>query len=157
DCIVLVRALALLFEPVIPEKAQELWEMLGNTDQIANHRISEAIQDVAAGPLPVPSPVFSKLEDDFISEMDKLLAYRVAEAEKKMEKTVTVPFEEFCKLEIRTGKVISAEGVPKSNKLLKLMVDIGGETRQIVAGMAQFYTPEEMTGKSVVVVVNLQP
>jgi len=157
DCIVLVRALALLFEPVIPGKAQELWEMLGNTDRIANHRINEAIQDVSAGPLPIPSPVFSKLDDDFIGEMDKLLTYRIAEAEKKMVKTVTVPFEEFCKLDIRTGKVISAEGVPKSNKLLKLKVDIGGETRQIVAGMAQFYTPEEMVGKSVVVVVNLQP
>jgi len=157
DCIVLVRALALLFEPVLPDKAQELWEMLGNTDQIASHRISEAMQDVAAGPLPVPSPVFSKLEDDFIDEMDNLLTYRVAEAEKKMVKTETIPFEEFCKLDIRTGNVVSAEKVPKSNKLLKLKVDIGGEIRQIVAGIAQFYTPDEMTGKNVVVVVNLQP
>ena len=157
DCIVLVRALSLLFEQVIPGKAQEIWEMLGNTDQIAKHRINDAIEDVAAGPLPVPSPVFSKLEDDFIGEMDRLLAHRVAEAEKKMIKNEMIPFEEFCKLDIRTGNVVSAEQVPKSNKLLKLKVDIGGEIRQIVAGMAQFYTPEEMTGKSVVVVVNLQP
>src|SRR5690606_8065439 len=126
DCIVLVRALALLFEPVLPDKAQELWEMLGNTDQIASHRISEAMQDVAAGPLPVPSPVCYKLEDDLIDEMDNLLTYRVAEAEKKMVKTETIPFEEFCKLDIRTGNVVSAEKVPKSNKLLKLKVDIGG-------------------------------
>ena len=89
--------------------------------------------------------------------MDKLLAYRVAEAGKKVVKMETIPFDEFCKLDIRIGKVIAAEKVPKSGKLLKLRVDIGDEIRQVVAGMAQFYTPEEMTGKSVVVVVNLQP
>jgi len=74
-----------------------------------------------------------------------------------MEKTPTVSFEEFQKLEIRTGRVLSAEPVPKSNKLLKLMVDIGTEKRQIVAGMQQFYTPGELVGKDVVVVVNLAP
>ncbi|MDD1684343.1 MAG: methionine--tRNA ligase subunit beta, partial [Methanoregula sp.] len=68
-----------------------------------------------------------------------------------------VTFEEFQKLDIRTGKVLSAEPVPKSNKLLKLMVDIGSETRQIVAGMQQFYKPGEMVGKDVVVVTNLAP
>jgi len=157
DCIVLVKALALLFEPVIPQKAQKLWEMLGYSDRIADHAISEALMDVAAGPLPELYPVFSKIEDEFIGEMDKLLEYRVAKAEKKMIKTETISFEEFCKLDIRIGIVVNAERVPKSNKLLKLRVDIGGEIRQIVAGMAQFYTPEELTGKSVVVVVNLQP
>jgi methionyl-tRNA synthetase len=157
DCIVLVRALALLFEPVIPAKAQEIWKMLGHNDHISGHCISEALGDVVAGHLPGPYPVFSKLEDDFIGEMDKLLAHRVSEAEKKVVKTETIPFEEFCKLDIRTGKVIAAEKVPKSGKLLKLLVDIGGEVRQVVAGMAQIYTPEEMTGKSVVVIVNLQP
>ena len=68
-----------------------------------------------------------------------------------------VTFEEFQKLDIRTGKVLSAEPVPKSSKLLKLQVDIGTETRQIVAGMQQFYSPEELTGREVVVVTNLAP
>jgi methionyl-tRNA synthetase len=157
DCIVLVKALTLLFEPVLPVKAQELWEMLGNDDLVSGHPINEALEDTAARPLPVPRPVFSRLEDDFIDGMDKLLAFRVAEAGKKVVKMETIPFEEFCKLDIRTGKVVAAEKVAKSGKLLKLRVDIGGEIRQVVAGMARFYTPEEMTGKSVVVVVNLQP
>ena len=52
---------------------------------------------------------------------------------------------------------MSAESVPKSNKLLKLQVDIGGETRQIVAGMQQFYKPDELVGRAVVVVTNLAP
>jgi methionyl-tRNA synthetase len=68
-----------------------------------------------------------------------------------------VAFEEFQKLDIRTGRVLSCEPVPKSNKLLKLVVDIGPEKRQIVAGMQQFYKPEEMVGKDIVVVTNLAP
>jgi methionyl-tRNA synthetase len=157
DCLILVQALALIFEPVIPEAAQEIWQMLGNADRIEDHQISGATGDVPPGPLPPPRPVFSKLEDAFIAEMDELLAKRVKEAGKKATKMKTIPFEEFCKLDIRTGKVISAEKVPKSNKLLKLRVDIGDEIRQIVAGMAEFTTPEEITGKPVVVVANLQP
>jgi methionyl-tRNA synthetase len=157
DCLVLVRALSLIFDPVIPEKAKEIREMLGSTEKIEECRISDAAADILAGPLPVPQPVFSKLEDGFISEMDQLLARRVEEAGKKAMKTETIPFDDFCKLDIRIGRVLSAERVPKSNKLLKMKVDIGDEVRQVVAGMAQFTSPEEISGKLVVIVVNLQP
>jgi len=74
-----------------------------------------------------------------------------------MEKTPIVSIEEFQKLEIKIGRVLAAEPVQKSNKLLKLQVDIGGEQRQIVAGMQQFYKPEELVGRDVVVVTNLAP
>jgi methionyl-tRNA synthetase len=157
DCLVLVRALALIFEPVIPTAAQDIWMMLGNTDQVARHQVREAFENLPSSPLPSPRPVFSKLEDEFIGEMDRILAERVKQAEKKAMKTVTVAYEDFCRLDIRVGRVLAAEQVPKSNKLLKLKVDIGDETRQIVAGMAQFTSPEEITGKLVVVIVNLQP
>jgi len=157
DCLVLVKALALIFEPVIPEKSQVIWEMIGNADRIQDHPIREAFDDLSPGPLPVPKPVFSKLDDELIGEMDTLLSHRVEEAGKKASRMQTIPFEEFSRLDIRIGKVLSAERVPKSAKLLKLQVDIGSETRQIVAGMAQFTGPEEITGKLVVVVTNLQP
>ncbi|MCX8196180.1 MAG: methionine--tRNA ligase subunit beta [Acidilobaceae archaeon] len=68
-----------------------------------------------------------------------------------------VEFEEFAKLEIRVGRVVRAEAVPGSKKLLKLIVDIGGEERQVLAGIAKWYRPEELVGKQVVVVVNLKP
>jgi methionyl-tRNA synthetase len=97
------------------------------------------------------------MEDDHVRELGALLQKRVAEANKKMEKTPIISFEEFQKLEIKTGKVLAAEPVPKSNKLLKLQVDIGSEKRQIVAGMQQFYKPEELVGRDVVVVTNLAP
>jgi methionyl-tRNA synthetase len=157
DCLVLVKAVALIFEPVIPSTVQEIWEMLGNNDQIAEHMIQESLLDLPPGVLPSPRLVFSKLEDKFIGEMDQLLAKRVEEAGRKAMKMEPISFEDFCKLDIRIGKVLSAENVLKSNKLLKLKVDIGNEVRQIVAGMAQFTTPEEIAGKMVVVVVNLQP
>lgn len=65
--------------------------------------------------------------------------------------------DDFRKIQLRTAKVIAAERVPKSEKLLKLRVEIAGKERQILAGIAKFYTPEEMTGKTVVVAANLKP
>jgi len=68
-----------------------------------------------------------------------------------------VSFEEFKKLDIRVGKVISAERVKGSKKLVELKIDIGGEVKRAVAGIAEFYDPDEVVDKLVVVVTNLQP
>ncbi len=68
-----------------------------------------------------------------------------------------VSFDEFKKIDMRVAKVLSAEKVEKTDKLLRLEVQIGEEKRQIVAGMAEFLSPDELVGKTVVVVVNLQP
>ncbi|MCQ8894324.1 MAG: methionine--tRNA ligase [Methanolinea sp.] len=157
DCLVLVNALALLFEPVLPEKSREIWAMVGNTEKIEGITLDRAAQDLPARPLPAPRPIFQKLEESFIREMDDILQKRVKEAGERSKVTETVSIEEFSRLDIRTGRVISAEPVPKSSKLLKLMVDIGTGTRQVVAGIAPFYRPEELVGKNVVIVVNLQP
>ncbi len=157
NCIQIAKAIALLIEPVMPAKAQECWTMLGYNDRVSDHPVSDAVRHVHEPCIRAPAPLFAKMEDDQVRELDALLQKRVAEANKKMEKTPLVTFEEFQKLDIRTGNVLSAEPVPKSNKLLKLQVDIGGEIRQIVAGMQQFYKPEELVGRNVVVVTNLAP
>ena len=68
-----------------------------------------------------------------------------------------ISVEDFRKAILRVGKVIAAERIPKSTKLLKLQVDIGAEQRQIVAGIGTKYTPEEMLGKRIVIVANLKP
>jgi len=68
-----------------------------------------------------------------------------------------VTFEEFQKLEIRIGKVLEAERVPNTNKLLKLTVDLGGEIRQLVAGIAEVYHPEDVVGRLIPIVTNLEP
>ncbi len=69
----------------------------------------------------------------------------------------TISYDEFSKLDIRIGQVLKAEQIKGSRKLLRLEVDIGGEVRQIVAGIAEFYRPEDVVGRKVVVLVNLQP
>ena len=109
-------------------------------------------------PLPVPYPVFEKLDDSQIAELDRLLMHRVGEANKKESKvTENISIEDFCRMDIRIGRIISSEPVPKSSKLLKLIVDIGTENRQIVAGIAPFYKPDDLIGKEVAVLVNLAP
>jgi methionyl-tRNA synthetase len=153
----IIKALSLLIQPVMPEAAERCWKQLGYYDEVAKHPISDATHPVPEACIKPPTPLFAKMEEAQVKELDALLQKRVADANKKSEKIPVVTFEEFQKLDIRTGKVLSAEPVPKSNKLLKLMVDIGSETRQIVAGMQQFYKPEELVGKDVVVVTNLAP
>jgi len=68
-----------------------------------------------------------------------------------------VTINDFQRLDIRVGRVISAEPIKRSEKLLLLKIDIGSELRQIIAGIAQYYKPEELVGKEVIVLANLQP
>lgn len=68
-----------------------------------------------------------------------------------------INFEEFKKVDLRIGKIIEAENIENSNKLLNLKVDIGNETRQILSGIAEYYKKEDLIGKEVVVVINLEP
>lgn len=68
-----------------------------------------------------------------------------------------ITYEDFKRLELKVAKVLSAEPVPGANKLLKLSIDLGGEQRQIVAGIAVAYQPEALVGKTIIVVANLAP
>ena len=69
----------------------------------------------------------------------------------------TVTFDEFSKMDLRVGKITKAEQVAGARNLVKLLIDVGGENRQAVAGIAQFYAPKDLEGKHVAVIVNLQP
>jgi methionine--tRNA ligase beta chain len=68
-----------------------------------------------------------------------------------------VNFEDFQKIDLRIGKVLKAEKIKGSEKLLKLIVDLGNEERQLIAGIGKYYRPEDLIGKEIVVVVNLEP
>ena len=68
-----------------------------------------------------------------------------------------VSYEEFSKMDLRIGKIIKADPVQGSRNLVKMLIDIGGENRQAVAGIAQYYDPKDLEGKSVAVIANLQP
>jgi len=103
--------------------------------------------------------LFHKITDDQIqTQMDKLNSSSseqesITYAETKPE----IVYDDFAKMDFRTGTILSVQPVPKSKKLLKLQVDLGFETRQILAGVAEHLQPEEMVGRSVVVVSNLAP
>jgi methionyl-tRNA synthetase len=68
-----------------------------------------------------------------------------------------VSFEDFSKMDLRVGKITKAEPIAGSKNLIKMLIDVGGENRQAVAGVAQYYSPKELEGKQVAVIVNLQP
>jgi methionyl-tRNA synthetase len=77
--------------------------------------------------------------------------------EKPAEQSSRISIDEFAKVQMRVGQVLEAEKIEGSRKLLKLRVDIGGEVRQVVAGISEVYAPEDLLNKKVVVVVNLKP
>ena len=156
NCLQIVKALALIIEPVMPDKAGAIWAMLGYQDNLADHPVHESVLGLTPGKLEPPKPLFEKIDDTLLNELDTLLASRVLAAGKPQEKIPEISIDDFSKLDIRTGTIISAEAVPKSSKLLKLQVDLGTETRQIVSGISQFYNPAELVGKTVVVLVNLK-
>jgi methionyl-tRNA synthetase len=89
-------------------------------------------------------------ENQVVEETPKVETPEAAEPE-------YIEYDDFAKVQLRTGKVLSAERVPKADKLLLLKVDTGSETRQILAGLAQQFEPESLIGKTVIVVVNLKP
>lgn len=158
NCLQLVRALALLIDPTMPDTASKIWMMLGGTGQVSDHRTSEATENLAAGELAPPTTLFARMEEKEVAALEKTLMMRVDEAEKRGQPPEElISIEEFGKMNLTVGTVLSAEKIPKSSKLLKLIVDIGSEKRQIVSGIAKFYDPEELVGTSVVVITNLQP
>ena len=126
NCIQMVKAVAMLIEPVMPAKAQECWTMLGHSDNLADHPLAEAAEPVVQACILPPAPLFTRMEESQIAELEAVLLKRVAEANRKMEKIPVLSLEEFQKLDLRAGRVLSAEPVTKSKKLLKLQVDIGG-------------------------------
>ena len=102
-------------------------------------------------------------QDDVIQrQLDKLAATKAANASAEAAQHVedqkeTTTFDDFQKMDIRVSTILAAEKVAKTKKLLKLTVDTGIDKREIVSGIAEYYTPEELVGKQVLVLVNLEP
>lgn len=169
NCVQIVKALAILSEPIVPEKAAEIWGMLGyDPATLAKARMGEALVPYENRPRPKPKILFTKLEDKKIAEMTAILNDRVKKAEAKLsgkkEEEETAPqlppitIDDFAKMELRVGKVVASERIKGSKKLLKNQIDLGEDKpRQIVSGIAEVYTPEEMVGKTVIVIANLKP
>ena len=147
-----IRIAAVLISPVMPDTADEIEKQLGLTGW--QRTWEQAGQwGLLPGGLAIgqPSPVFPRL-DQSKNARKPTPAPEVKPVEKEL-----ISIREFQKLDLRVGEVLTAEAVPGANKLLKLTVDIGGEVRTMVAGVALAYRPEDLVGKRVVVVANLEP
>ena len=154
--------IAIAIEPFMPFSAEKIlkmlavekysWEQLGSMELIAaGHTIGEA------------QLLFEKIEDDVIQkQLDKLEASRRAKLEAEAAQNVTeqkaeVSFDDFQKMDIRVSTILAAEKVAKTKKLLKLSIDTGIDKRTIVSGIAEYYTPEQLVGRQVLVLANLAP
>lgn len=156
----LVANLAIAFEPFLPFSSEKLrgmlhieeaqWDRLGATDLLpAGHKLGE------------PALLFEKIEDSVVeAQVQKLLDTKKANEAANFKAAPVkenIPFEDFEKLDIRVGTVLSCEKVKKSKKLLKFKIADGAENRIIVSGIAHYYNPEELVGKQVCYVANLAP
>nr|WP_298006237.1 methionine--tRNA ligase [uncultured Flavobacterium sp.] len=158
----IAAALSTLAEPFLPFSATKLKNMLNISEPIAWNRISETSDLIPAGhQIGQAELLFAKIEDEEIQkQIDKLEATKVAnaaEAKQAEPQKETAQFEDFTKIDLRVGTIIEAEKMPKANKLLVLKVDTGIDVRTIVSGIAEHFTPEEVMGKQVTVLVNLAP
>ncbi len=161
-CCQVLKGLAILMEPVLPFSAQELWKMLNMKIPLSECRWEDAGQpDLPVGHRFNQSKIlFTKLEDDVIeAEIRKLQAITNKKKTESEEHLMPekISYEQFQKVELRIATVLEAEKVEKADKLLKMKIDLGSEQRTIVAGIALHYTPEQMIGKQIVVVANLEP
>ena len=119
DALQLVKALALLIDPVMPDTAQRIWCMLGQPGEVAGHRLDECAAPLAPASLALPTPLFARLEEKRVTELEALLATRVAEAERRAACETASPdapltIEEFGRMELVVGRVLEAEPIKKS-------------------------------------------
>jgi len=157
----IVRSLAILLEPVVPAMASDIWELL-NPESTLKESGWDSVSELnipSGHRLNKPRILINKIEDKQIDEINKFLeAEEIPAASLPLApQKPTITIDDFKKIDLRVARVIEAVKVPKSEKLLKLQVEIGNERRQVLAGIAKHYTPEELIGKLVVVVSNLQP
>ena len=150
---------ASLLEPFMPDTAASIYKQL-NTEAVPFEKMNEYVQYESGNKVTdKPEILFARLDMEEVMEKVNEL-YGATEEEVKypeVEKKPEIGIEEFDKIQIQVGEVLECEKLKKSKKLLVSQIRVGGEIRQIVSGIANYYTPEEMVGKKVAVITNLKP
>jgi len=153
-CAELLRIISVVASPILVKSMIKLREMLNIQDECKWENINNRISSTNIRSV---KPLFRKIDD---KEIDAQMQKLEENATTKTEKLVIKPeieYEDFMKMDFRIGKVIKAEKVKKSNRLLKLKVKIGSETKTVMSGIAKSYSPDEMIGKSLLLLINLKP
>jgi methionyl-tRNA synthetase len=165
-CLQLAANLAVLINPFLPSTAKKMCGMMKVVDKILDWENAGSMKLLSVGyRLREPQLLFRKIEDEEIAyQMEKLRAGAIAATEetKPAEESVhalkdEIVYDDFGKIDLRTGIITAAQKVPKADKLLQLEVDLGFEKRTILSGIAMHFQPEDIVGKQVVVVANLAP
>lgn len=168
-CLQLCANLAILINPFLPSTAKKMLHMMKVVEKMLDWENAGSLKLLSVGySLRAPELLFRKIEDAEVQyQIDKLKKGLEASTNDKqqtaMEETNSkfeafkseIVYDDFAKLDLRIGTITSAEKVEKADKLLKLQVDLGFETRTIVSGIAQHFKPESLVNKQVIVVVNL--
>ncbi len=171
----LTANLAILINPFLPATAQKILHLLKVVEKMLDWKNAGSFKLLSVGyTLRAPELLFRKIEDSEIAaQVEKLRTNAITgsntqNAEKKSADgnadqqpanllKPEIVYDDFAKLDLKTGKILSAQKVEKADKLLKLEIDLGFEKRTIVSGIALHFKPEEIVGKQVVVVANLAP
>ena len=154
-----IRFGAVLLAPYIPATAENVFAQLGtDKKELATVESFGALE--AGKPLGEAFTLFARIDEKkFLEEMEEKQKAAAAAAAPipEPEHEPEIGIDDFGKVELRVAEILSAEPIPKAKKLLKLSVDLGFEKRQVVSGIAKFYTPDELVGKKVCLVTNLKP
>ncbi len=154
-----IRIAAVLLGAFLPETAEKIFAQLNVSDKSYDSALSFGATK-AGTKVGEATPLFARIDEKAkTAEIEALLAKKAAEAQKEEEPegVALISIDDFCKVDLRVAKVLECEPVPKAKKLLKLQLDVGGKKRQVVSGIAQWYKPEDLIGRSVVIVANLTP
>ena len=158
-----IRVGAVLLTPYIPKTAENIFSQLG-TDKCDRASIESFGALVSGAALGDAFTLFARIDEKkFLEDMEKAAeearknAENAQKAAAEPEHEEEIGIDSFAKVELRVAEILECEPVPKAKKLLKLQVDLGYEKRQVVSGIAKYYTPDELVGKKVVLVTNLKP
>jgi len=157
-----IRGASYLLYPVMPQTSEKIWELLGEDRKPATVLTSEfKFYDFQpARQINRTKAIFPRIDlEEFMGEGDNVKKQppASAEMEAKEKKMDYITYDEFKKMDLRVARVIAAERVEGTKKLLKLQIDLGTEQRQIIAGVAETYSPEDLLNKEFIVIANLQP
>ena len=159
-----LRLISVMIEPYMPAAAEKIWNQLALKEDFKNARLKdiENFNGIEDGhKVGKPEQLFPRIEieEDAKTKESKQVSNKKDKTKVKPKESdnAEISFEDFSKIHLRVVKVIAAEAVPDTEKLLRLTVDLGGEKREIVSGIAKHYAPSDLVGKNVVMVINLKP
>ena len=162
DCLQLVKAIAVLGRPVLPGIAGRIWEQLDEPDEYESLTIEDAIAP-RSPTLGEPYEPVEKVEEETVEQLEEELNERIIDEDEPDDMTEEttkaidrVNIQRFRDLDMRVGEIVDAVPIEGADELVKLEVDIGDETRQVVAGIRQFYDTDKLPGQRVVVLTNLE-